>query len=137
MAAAQIPSPAHCCKSDPLNGALGHFLEDCRAVGSRVTCNPAPVDTDEDWLIRVSGEVSNLLAMAGFTQEGQLGDYTGNIEGGFQSWRKDTVNLIVTSDVGFFDRFVTASLLAARFNLLLKEDRIALFQAVLYGRHAL
>ena len=107
-----------------------------RAVGSRVTCNPAPQNTDEDYLVLADDDTHSTLALAGFTQDGQPEFYTGNDNGGFQSFRRGTVNVIATRDIEFFDRFITATELAKRFNLLNKSDRIALFQAVLYGVNA-
>lgn len=102
-------------------------------VGSRVTCNPPPTDTDEDWLVLVRQVNVQALTDAGFTQDGSPEFYTGNDNGGFRSWRRDDLNVITTEDADFFWRFMTASDLAARFNLLDKADRISLFQAVLYG----
>lgn len=114
--------------------ALGDFLIYAKAVGSRVTCNPPPVDTDKDWLALVTdGAYPEALIAAGFVQDGMPGFYTGNDNGGFRSWRLGEINLITTEDEEFFNRFVTATELAKRFNLLNKKDRIALFQAVLYG----
>ncbi|MEM0925828.1 MAG: hypothetical protein AAGJ83_07310 [Planctomycetota bacterium] len=103
-------------------------------VGSRVTCDPAPADTDEDWLICTRRrDISDRLDQAGFHAEGSPEFYTGNDNGEFRSWRRGNLNLIVTPDLAFYDRFETATALAKRFNLLDKRDRIALFQAVLYG----
>lgn len=47
--------------------------------------------------------------------------------------RRGNINVIVTPEMEFFDRFMAATELARRFNLMEKVDRIALFQAVLYG----
>ena len=113
--------------------ALGETLIFAVAVGSRVTCNPPPINTDEDWLLHVTTDVKDRLEAFGFTQDGQPEFYTGNDAGGFRSWRLGDLNVITTQDTEFFDRFVTATNLAKRFNLLDKGDRIALFQAVLYG----
>ena len=107
-----------------------------RRVGSRVTCNPAPTDTDEDFLALVPFDVTSFMAQDGFTQEGEPQFYTGNDNGGFRSFRKGTMNIVTTESEEFFDRFMTATALAKRFNLLAKADRIALFQAVLYGVNA-
>lgn len=104
-------------------------------VGSRVTCSPAPVDTDEDYLCLVPDEdgASAHLEAMGFTQDGMPEFYTGNDAGGFRSFRRGDVNVVTTNSQGFFNQFMTATELAKRFNLLEKADRIALFQAVLYG----
>lgn len=117
--------------------ALGRGIHDARPVGSRVTCTPAPTDTDEDWLVLLAPnkEETDLDAMRnlGFAQDGRPEFYTGSDAGGFRSFRRGDVNIIITRDMGFFDLFMTATGLAKRFNLLDKGDRIALFQAVLYG----
>ncbi len=103
-------------------------------VGSRVTCDPAPTDTDEDWLIYADeGESQEKLEGQGFKLEGAPGFYTGNDNGRFRSYRHGAINAIVTPDLEFYNKFKTATELAKRFNLLEKSDRIALFQAVLYG----
>lgn len=104
-----------------------------RRVGSRVTCNPAPDNTDEDFLALVPFDVTALMAADGFTQDGSPEFYTGNDNGGFRSFRKGEMNIITTDSIEFFELFLTATELAKRFNLLAKADRIALFQAVLYG----
>lgn len=104
-------------------------------VGSRVTCNPAPEGTDRDYLVFVASqdEAAAVLFDAGFSQDGSPEFYTGNDAGGFRSYRRGAVNIIATEDYTFFERFLIATGLARRFNLLDKADRIALFQAVLYG----
>lgn len=113
--------------------ALADVLANAEPVGSRVTCDPAPTDTDEDWLVLVREVPVEKLQEAGFSQEGSPEFYTGNDAGGFRSWRKGEINLITTQSDEFFRLFLTATYLAKRFNLLRKQDRIALFQAILYG----
>ena len=106
-----------------------------RPVGSRVTCDPAPKDTDEDYLVFSVDELEaeTHLTDQGFKLEGLPGFYTGNDNGRFRSYRRGELNVIVTPEFEFFERFMTATALAKRFNLARKEDRIALFQAILYG----
>lgn len=113
--------------------ALGTVLRDVQPVGSRITCDPAPVDTDEDWLVLVTDVPEERMKQMGFGQDGSPEFYTGNDAGGFRSWRKGDLNVITTQSDEFFQLFLTATYLAKRFNLQRKEDRIALFQAVLYG----
>ena len=115
-----------------IRDALPGVLIGLKAVGSRVTCVPAPTNTDEDWLVLVLKDPENELTVAGFVMEGNPEFYTGNDNGGFRSWRKGEINLIVTQDSFFYSLFETATELARRFNLQDKSDRIALFQAVLY-----
>lgn len=120
-------------------------LKAIERVGSRVTCSPAPTDTDDDWLVLLKplakGVVENgpgdapitALRAIGFEMDARTPFYTGNDAGGFRSWRRGEVNLIITRDSAFYELFLTATELARRFNLLEKTDRIALFQGVLYG----
>jgi hypothetical protein len=136
-AAASIPETANPLVKTVVEH-LGGAVRSIDAVGSRVTCNPAPTSTDEDWLILLrpprKGEPDAiaLLVELGFRQDGSPEFYTGNDRGGFFSWRQDDLNLITTYDPQFYDLFMTATALAKRFNLLGKADRIALFQGVLY-----
>jgi len=108
-------------------------------VGSRVTCYPAPTNTDEDWLVltATSDDLCKLevvLRESGYEQDtGDIEDYTGETEVIFKSFRKGEINVILTFNEAFFDLFMTATHIAKRFNLKHKGDRIALFQAVLYG----
>ena len=116
-----------------ISEALSDVLISVQPVGSRVTCDPSPTNTDEDWLVLVSEVPVEKLQAAGYGQEGSPEFYTGNDAGGFRSWRKGRINLITTQSDEFFRLFLTATYLAKRFNLLRKQDRIALFQAILYG----
>jgi len=110
-------------------------------VGSRITCNPPPVDTDQDVLVYVDAERANQFVFEmeniGFVVElgeGYAADALNSEESDrFQSYRLDDVNLIVTVDEKFYKRFAFATAQAKRANLLDKAERIALFQAVLYG----
>lgn len=119
---------------------LGSHINLIAAVGSRITCSPAPVDTDEDWLVLIKGEgshvseVTNLLYAAGFREEGSPELYMG-MEDSFVSWRLGDINVIVTHSGPFYSKFMVATELAKQFNLLDKRDRILLFQGVLYGVH--
>lgn len=51
-------------------------------------------------------------------------------DGGFESWRKGNINLIITYNRLFFDKFMAASDVCRKLNLLRKEDRIMVFEAV-------
>lgn len=103
-------------------------------TGSRVICRPPPLDTDEDWVLLVSD-------VAAFGMEALLEGWSGSpvaldaakYPHGFASYRKGELNLIVTAGEDFFQRFIAATSVAQRLNLHSKEDRVALFQAVLYG----
>lgn len=113
---------------------IGCTVEPC---GSRVTCSPAPTDTDADYLVQIRddqeavGRAVNEMSRAGFIWEGN--EHYQSAASDFMSWRDGDVNLIVTANPTFASRHRVATALCKRLNLLDKRDRIALFQAVLYG----
>lgn len=116
------------------------LCRDLRPVGSRITCSPAPTHTDEDFLVltRRFRRLCRELTSAGYDRAGYpdwqvppLPWFSPNLR--FTSFRKGEVNLIVTDSAEFFRRFMAASGIAKRLNLLDKRDRVAVFQAVLYG----
>lgn len=119
-----------------LKGAVKYEL-----VGSRITCNPPPVGTDQDVLVYVREDHAGMFVheMESFGFEVEIGEgYAADAlnsgeEDRFQSYRLGDVNLIVTVDERFYNRFSAATAMAKRANLMQKEERIALFQAVLYG----
>jgi hypothetical protein len=121
--------------------ACMNLLSLCREwheVGSRVTCDPLVMDTDRDVLCLVSDWRSFLgdAVRDGFEVAGSvpLDELEQRKEQTlFTSLKRGEDNLIVTDDEGFAKRFMVATRLAKRFNLRLKEDRIALFQGVLYA----
>lgn len=113
-------------------------LEDIIEVepcGSRYTCDPPPVDTDDDYLaftptMKLSDAQPDILS-----EEFELvnGDGYANRGKPFESYRKGEINLILTNDKPHFNKFILARDLCKRFNLLGKQDRIDLHDAVMYG----
>lgn len=126
-------TPSHLIPSD-MPGVLSLTF-----VGSRVTCNPPSVGTDLDVLVRVQNlgdaGMHPSLTRAGFEHDGSdISDrHDFDFDSAFRSYSRGEVNLIITDDEDFHRRFMAASSVAKRLNLLHKEDRVALFQAVLYG----
>ena len=51
-------------------------------------------------------------------------------EGLFRSWKKERINLLLTCSPDYFENFCKATSLAKRLNLLKKEDRVSLFEAI-------
>jgi len=105
-------------------------------VGSRVTCDPPVMDTDRDVLCLVEDRKEFLVTatregfvMAGSVPANQLELH----QSPFTSMKRGEDNLIVTDAPWFASRFMVATRLAKRFNLQAKAERVALFQAVLYG----
>lgn len=123
---------------EQLHKALEAFRCTVSPCGSRVTCDPQPAYSDWDYLVHapdqraVSAVVMDVLPKAGFNREGSE-HYQNAAADSFMSWRKDDVNLIVTSNADFAAKHRVATALCKRLNLMDKQDRIALFQAVLYG----
>lgn len=114
-------------------------LVNATLVGSRVTCRPAPTDTDQDVLVLVSAykrdEALQHLADCSFDHDGSDVSDSVNYDPNspFKSYSLGEVNLIVTWSEDFHRRFLAATSVAKKLNLLRKEDRVDLFQAVLYG----
>ena len=99
-------------------------------VGSRVTCVPAPTDTDEDVLILTDnlGTFVRRCNKAGFKD---TGSYTG---AAFHSLRHGEINLIITNEKEFYDKFMLATHVCKSLNVLDKQHRITVFQSILYEK---
>ena len=119
---------------------IGELHQQITPVGSRVTCNPAPTNTDQDWLVLVDASKFDAFALALLSDGWEVGgsmvpndvNYLPASQR-FNSFTKGIDNVIATSSPEFHMRFLAASSVAKRLNLLSKADRVALFQAVLYG----
>jgi len=111
------------------------FYKEFTRSGSRVICNPPPLDTDDDYIILCKDKsqwefLCECLASEGFEYTGNS-DYPGEKDNvSFASYRKEDLNLIVTHDEDYYKQFVRATKLATKLNLLNKEDRVSLFKAV-------
>lgn len=119
---------------------IGTLAKRITAVGSRVTCNPAPTNTDQDWLVLVDEKDFDAFAKTLLSQQWEVGGSLIPTDANylppsqrFNSFTLGIDNLIVTASEEFHQRFLAASAVAKRLNLLNKDDRIALFQAVLYA----
>lgn len=102
-------------------------------TGSNYTCNPPVLDTDIDYIVLVSdyGKVASFLLESGFVSCTEL-EYDGNM---FYAFRKGQLNLIITWQGVFYERFCAATMLAKYRNLLDKDDRVDLFNTILYGEY--
>ena len=111
-------------------------------TSSRFICDPPVMDTDDDWIILVedleyakykAARLDWICSGTGYYREGSDHEELGP----FVSMRhsEGNSNYIFTDDAEFYDRYVAATLLAKKYNLLNKPDRIQLFHAVLYGEY--
>lgn len=116
--------------------AIKPFCYSIKPVGSRVTCNPPPMDTDADYLCWVKPHrdcnFMGTLLHAGAEIGGSKPENEEASED-FVSYTVGELNIIATCSQKFHHRFLAASSVAKRLNLMDKAYRIALFQAVLYG----
>lgn len=123
-----------------------HFLLEPRIkaahpTGSRYICNPPVTTTDEDWII-LTDDAQTFVYTAqqvGWYSSDEGYQYPRSEDDGeapdpqFKSIRCKDLNFIVISDAEYYDKYVGATELAKKYNLLSKVDRIQLFHLVLDG----
>lgn len=120
-------------------------------TGSRVICNPAPTNTDEDWVIQVTNLERLQLFRDFLTEDGwehNVGEqYEGHMDlfseegelSGFASFKKGvfedetTYNILLVGSHAAFRLWTTATGLAKAMNLTKKSERVELFRAILYN----
>lgn len=104
-------------------------------VGSRRTCNPPPTNTDDDYLVLCSDakQAVRSLKELGFEPPENIEEYVALHTCSFTSLRFGELNFIVTDDVRWFDKFLTASYFAKKYNVTDKKDRIELFDGIMRG----
>lgn len=111
----------------------------CAHVGSRVTCDPPPTTGDQDilvlsWFKRFPTIMTtNGWVLGGSTPANTAGGHRATSSSVFESYTQGPLNIIVTPDPDFYGKFMAATRVAQCLNLLDKQNRIMLFQAVLYG----
>lgn len=101
-------------------------------TGSRHTCDPPVMDTDEDYAVLGNDDTTNKLLLEGYRESQSKVEY--DIKE-FRCFRKEDINVLVTWNSSFFTKFANATKLAKHLNLIAKSDRIALFQAILYNKY--
>ena len=101
------------------------------AVGSRTIDGAAKPDSDYDFLALSRGPIPDAIEDMGYKLLKGDAHYEPN-EGGFNSWRKVEVNLIVTQSQEFAEAFLRATAVAQKLALTDRDDRVTLLQAILY-----
>jgi len=117
-----------------------NMYESCRPVGSRVTCNPAPTDTDHVYLVYLKPEcwadMTRWLDCNGWDLDGSRIDSwaeIANVDVVFTSYSYRDINLLLTPSAIFNARFLAATSVCKLLNLLDRDHRIAVIQAAVYG----
>lgn len=107
-------------------------------VGSRVTCVPAPTDTDDDYLLlahssTTAAQLQYTLAKDGWTFPVFNPKVEAEYEHGRQlefTCRYDDINLIVVSDRVYYRNWLKARDVCAALNLMDKADRKLVHQII-------
>jgi hypothetical protein len=107
-------------------------------TGSRFICENPKEDSDWDYVLQIKpieSEVAALvsyLACEGFKLE--AGEhYQVAINSTFMSFRKGKLNFLVCANEDWCAKHRSATKLCKKLKLDKKEDRVAVFQALLYG----
>jgi hypothetical protein len=106
-------------------------------TGSRYICPAAcRADSDYDFLVLCGNtdRAISVLSADGYVLGGSGERVWQSQEDAF-SLRKGNVNLIVTQKKLWYDAFLLATEVAKRLNLTNKNDRIALFDAIIYQKN--
>ena len=115
------------------DGSLALAVE---PYGSRIVCNPAPTDTDEDWIVLAQNPyVDQTLVKLGFRRSDREYSHEAHGHPTHVYRGNGNLNIVVTTDREFFRRTMEATRLARRFNLLDKSDRAALHEVVVDQIH--
>lgn len=119
---------------DPATQQMVRWVE---PTGSRFICEPPVMDTDADYLVFTTPDVTVdellfRLADGGWEVNEHDRDYTahGNEEVPFGTARRGEVNLIVYDDIDGYIAFRRATVVARALNLRDKDQRKLLFRAV-------
>lgn len=118
------------------------YIQAAAFVGSRVTCNPPPLNTDCDILVYTRHKrFLTLLEGHGWEYCSADEGYGNAVENwherdkkvGFTSLRFEDYNVIIVYSEEHYGKFMLATELAKRLNLLKKSDRVTLFHAIRHG----
>jgi hypothetical protein len=115
-------------------------------TGSREICNPPPMDTDEDWCVKVNPEVDLGNAQVPSVEQNLKGLIDQLFESGYKingdypdsdsiSFKKDEINIILHKTDLSYNLWYVATQVAKKLNLINKEDRIMLFNAIIGGEY--
>lgn len=101
------------------------------SVGSQTIEGASTPDSDHDFLVFTWSPIPHVYSSIGCDLEWGSEHYEPS-NGKFNSWRSNDVNFIATYDTHFCRNFLIANSVAQKLGLKSRDDRVALFQAVLY-----
>lgn len=103
-------------------------VQEHKHVGSTYICDPAPTDTDIDILLLVNDKT---LFVNYLKSQGWVCHYHYDFhKTTFLSLKKGVLNIIVTSSPSYYYRFALAADVCKKLNLLKKEDRCMVHDAI-------
>jgi hypothetical protein len=131
-----VPPPVHVCmlelnlRAKPKALFPSHIIDNylhikCM-VGSKAICTPVPENADEDWLVYFVHESGKLAAINTLLEKGWEKNENYGLDEQFVSLKQvgNEVNLIMTHDGKFYDRFITAMNICKKLNVTDKKTRI-------------
>lgn len=137
-----VGSPIFIGVKKKLDAIAAGMVTDIAEVGSRITRNPPSESSDFDFLVLVKSidDFIEAVGEEGFDVEGGMAYSSSGEKPVFISFRyldeqKNEINLIVTEEVDFYKKFLLATHVAKRLNLMERHERVTLFQAILYLRY--
>lgn len=103
-------------------------------TGSRYICDPPPTDTDNDTVILIAPEDFDSVNVTLMLNDWELGGsmVPGDI---WYSYKKGIENYIITTSEEHYRKWITATRIAKKFNMVNKEDRIDLFKAIVDSQY--
>ena len=118
---------------------LNFPVENIFACGSRIVCNPPALNTGEDWMLLIKKHHEYIVYLKLKELNFSICSFhfaeNENNKFCYFSYKRGLLNILVTYDIHFYLKFFLATKLAKRKNLLDKNDRIKLFQVVLYDNY--
>lgn len=123
--------------NNEINSELSPFNITIAKTGSNYICTPPVEDTDIDFVILCSTldweKIQTHLQTLGYTTESYITKPSNEKDSIFVSYRKGKINYIITCFPNLFSKFIIATSLAKSLNLQSKQQRITLFQYILYN----
>lgn len=128
--------------SDELrDGIINEFGVMPLLTGSRFICDSVPDESDWDYVLQVPNLNSEVAGLIGYLAERDFviesGEHYQVGASTFISMRKDNINFLISKDKEWCKKHRIATRLCKKLKLNGKADRVAVFQALLYGKVSL